>query len=111
MTKQEPRVWTRAEAVNESRQSMERNQKARDAELEKYKALAATNGKEPFNLDEFAKYIDIQWRVEYSDYPQVVTREEKIEHWTYSYYVMNPDILTLKDFAVCVEELRKWDLE
>ena len=105
------KVLTGQEAIDFSNAIFERNQKIREEELAEGKALAATNGKEPFDLDEFAKYIDIQWRVEYSDYPQVVTREEKIEHWTYSYYVMNPDILTLKDFAVCVEELRKWDLE
>jgi hypothetical protein len=79
--------------------------------FEKYKAEAAANGKEPFDLDKLGEYIDLTWRVECSDYPQVVTREEKIEHYEERYYVSYPDVMTLKDFAVKVEELRLWDLE
>jgi hypothetical protein len=88
------------------------NKRIRAEELVERKAVASTNGKEPFDLDEFGKYIDLEWRVEYASVvPQVVPREEKIEHYEYSYYVMSPEIMTLKEFAVKVEELRRWDLE
>jgi hypothetical protein len=92
-------------------ESDRRNRESRAEELAECKEVAAANGKEPFDLDKLGEYIDLTWRVECSDYPQVVTREEKIEHYEERYYVSYPDVMTLKDFAVKVEELRLWDLE
>jgi hypothetical protein len=55
------------------------NKRIRGEELAERKAQAATNGKEPFDLDEFAKYIDLTWKIEYAAaYPQVVPREAKV---------------------------------
>ncbi len=100
-----------AAATAHMEQIFQDNERIRNEELAEHKTAALQCGKELFDLDEFGKFIDVVWRCEYGDYPIAVSRERKIEHYEYSYYVMYPSVMTLKEFAVKVEELRRWDLE
>lgn len=88
------------------------NKQLRENELAEAKAQALASGKEPFNLDEFARYIDLTWRVEYAGpVKQVVPRAEKNAHYEWNYYVVCRDFKSLKDFAAYVERARTFDLE
>jgi len=70
--------------------------------LAKAKAEAAARGKEPFDLEKLEQLCDTssEGRVD-----PVETRRKDFE---FMYYVHNPDIQTIKEFAAFIERTNKW---
>jgi hypothetical protein len=79
-----------------------RDREAMKDSLAKAKAEAAAKGKEPFDLEKLERLCDT------SNEGRQDPIDERRAQLEYKYYVTNPEIMTIADFAALVEELKKW---
>lgn len=66
------------------------------------KADARRQGKEPFDLEKLESLCDT------SNKGRMAPLEERFAKFEWKYYVENPKILTIEEFAKEVEELNRW---
>jgi hypothetical protein len=77
-------------------------ERRRAAELDAAKADAARRGKEPFDLARLEALCDTSHE---GRMPPVEERRAELER---KYYVYNPDVMTLEEFARVVAESNRW---
>jgi hypothetical protein len=79
-----------------------RNQKEHVEALEQAKAEAAKRGKEPFDLAKLEQLCDT------SSEGRLAPLDERRDRFEYMYYVNNPSIMTIAEFAAYVDRVNKW---
>jgi hypothetical protein len=79
-----------------------RNREAMKDSLAKAKADAASRGKEPFDLEKLEQLCDT------SHEGRLDPVDERRARLEYKYYVTNPEIKTIAEFAALITELSKW---
>lgn len=77
-------------------------EKRRAEQLAGSKADAAARGKEPFDLATLEQMCDT------SSEGRLAPLEKRRVDFEYMYYVNNPSIMTLADFAALIERVKKW---
>jgi hypothetical protein len=79
-----------------------RNLELQKQQLEKAIADANAKGKEPFDLDRLEQLCDT------SREGRVDPVDDRRARFEYKYYVENPEIMTIAEFAGLVAELNRW---
>ena len=79
-----------------------RNREQRSRALADARALAASSGKEPFDL------VKLETLCDTSSEGRLDPDEVRQDRFEYMYYVDYPSITTLEEFARKVDEINKW---
>jgi hypothetical protein len=79
-----------------------RNQQEHDEALRQAKTDAARRGKEAFDLEELEQLCDT------SSEGRMAPVDERRSRFEYMYYVNNPSIMTIAEFADYIERINKW---
>ena len=91
-----------AEALALHRKLKEENADTRAADLDAAKALAAQQGKEPFDLHQLETLCDT------SQGGRMAEESDRHATYEYTYYVEHPHVLTLQAFAAIVAGIASW---
>jgi hypothetical protein len=80
----------------------QRNREEKEQQLAKAIANATAKGKEPFDLEKLERLCDT------SREGRLEPDNERRARLEYKYYVTNPEIMTIAEFARLIDELGKW---
>lgn len=93
----------RGDAAKEFANQVRAHHEARNAQrLADAKADALRRNKEPFDLQKLESLCDT------SSEGRIAPLEERLAKFEWKYYVSNPNVMTIEEFAKEVEELSRW---